>query len=327
MDTPDLSIVILSWNTRELTSACLDALLRDGERPDCLTTREIIVVDNASEDGSADHIAQNYPDVVLLRNAENRLYAEGNNQGARVATGRWLCTLNSDTEVQPGALDTLVQWLQAHPEYAVASPRLVYPDGRVQHACRRFPTPMALVAESSRFGTRWPLRTALTSLGDFDHEHSRDVDQPPGAVMVVAREEYLSFGGLDPDLALFFNDVDLCLRLWKAGRRIRYVAEAVVIHHEGASTRKHLNPDLTLLWARNRATFYRKHFGVQGARMVRLALLIWTLDYALGVSLSRSKSLPEKARALKTLGEIVRLHQQAGSLGVGGAIGPPIRTK
>lgn len=253
----DLSVVILSWNTRDLTLACLDALARD-ESP---RRREIIVVDNGSSDGSADAIAQSHPGVVLVRNPDNRGYSGGNNQGAREARGRWLCLLNSDTEVRVGALDRLVTWLEQNPSYGLAAPRLVNPDGSVQRACMRFPTlAVAWVFDLER-AKRWPGRAIDDRyyMRDFDHLHSRDVHQPPGACCVIDRREYLELGGLDETLWLFFNDVDLCRRLWRKGRRVRYVADAEVLHHVGSSTRRF---DRTIvLWHKNRIAYYHKHYG------------------------------------------------------------------
>ncbi|MGB5811137.1 MAG: glycosyltransferase family 2 protein [Polyangiales bacterium] len=307
-EQPDLSVVILSWNTRALTASCIDALLRDRAQPECETTREIIVVDNGSEDDSADYIAAHYPDVVLVRNPDNRLYAEGNNQGASVATGRWLCTLNSDAEVKPGALDTLVRWLVEHPDYGAASPKLVNLDGSVQPECRRFPGLLDVVAEGTQLGRLWPFSSVAyrTRMRDFDHLTSRDVDQPPGAVMMFDREEYLSYGGLDPELSLFFNDVDICNRLWADGRRIRYVAEAEVVHHGGASTTIFVDKNNDSLWFKNRETYFHKHFGEVGRRWTRGAFMLWSTEYALGVSLSRRRSLAEKATELKVLRQHMR---------------------
>ncbi|MEY3160533.1 MAG: hypothetical protein RIT25_524, partial [Planctomycetota bacterium] len=133
---PRLSVVVLSWNTRELTLACLGALARDAFPGG----REVIVVDNASADGSAAAIRERFPEVRLVVNGENRLFAAACNQGARAAQGEWLCLLNSDTEVAPGALAQLVDFLAAHPSHAMAAPQLRSPDGSIQHFSRRLPT-------------------------------------------------------------------------------------------------------------------------------------------------------------------------------------------
>ena len=268
-----LSVVVLSWNTQALTLACLRALFAETPKH----AREVIVVDNGSHDGSADAIAAAFPQVRLLRNPDNKLYAQGNNQGAAMARGAFVCTLNSDTEVRPGALDQLVDWLQAHPEYGASAPRLCDPDGSVQRACMRFPTLLSALCYDSWWGTFWPGRAVVAryEMRDFDHVHDTDVDQPPGACCVLRTDEWRRLAGFDETLSLFFNDVDLCRRLAAAGRRIRYVSTALVMHHRGASTKSLAR--MLVLWHRNRLAYYRKHHGVLGAAWVRVCvrLRIW----------------------------------------------------
>lgn len=257
MGAPALSVVVLSWNTKALTLRCLEALAAEMPRH----RREVIVVDNGSDDGSADAIAAAHPDVLLLRNADNRLYAAGNNQGVAASSGEFVCTLNSDTEVRPGALDQLVDFLLAHADYGAVAPRLVDPDGSVQRACQRFPTLLSALCFDSWWGTFWPGSRVQDRylMRDFDHLSSCDVEQPPGACFVMRRAEWNALGGLDEDLTLFYNDVDLCKRLWARGRRIRYLAAAEVMHHRGASTRSFAKTLVT--WHRNRMSYYRKHYG------------------------------------------------------------------
>ena len=270
---PTLSIVILSWNTAELTLACLRALVADAES--AKYPREILVIDNASEDGSADQIeAAGLPGVRLVRNDANVGYSAGHNQGAMSVAGKYLCTLNSDTEVRPGALDMLVDWLEEHPDYGAVGPRLVYPDGRVQSACMAFPGLWTAVVYDNSLSKFWPGRAidAHYKMEAFDHLSSRDVDQPPGTCTVLLRQEFVDMGGFDEELWLFFNDVDLCRRLWKAGRRIRYIAEAEVMHHEGASTKSF--QAFLVMWHRNRLAYYRKHYGGLGVFVVRTAVRI-----------------------------------------------------
>ena len=262
----DLSVVILSWNTVELLRKCLLALRAD--QP-AARSREVIVVDNGSTDPSPAMVATEFPEVRLIRNRDNLGYAEGNNVGARAATGRYLCLLNSDTEVRPGALDRLVDFLDLHPEYAAVGPRLLNPDGSVQRACMRFPGLLVALVFDLPWARVRPFRWVddWYYMRDFDHLHSRDVEQPPGAVFLMRREEYLARGGLDPELFLYFNDVDLCRRLRQLGRRIRYLAEAEVVHHGGASTRRF--DKMVVMWHRNRLAYYRRHYGVVGAWLVR----------------------------------------------------------
>lgn len=270
---PTLSVVILSWNTKALTLACLRALFAETPRH----AREVIVVDNGSHDGSADAIAAAFPQVQLLRNADNRLYAAGNNQGAAAARGEFLCTLNSDTEVRPGALDRLVDYLREHQDHGAVAPRLVDPDGSVQHACQRFPTLLTALCFDSWWGSFWPGKVVQDRylMRDFDHLQSRDVDQPPGAVFVMRLAEWRHYGGLDETLSLFYNDVDLSRRLWRDGRRIHYLADAEVLHHRGGSTRNF--GKMLVLWHKNRLAYYGKHYGAFGRFWIRVCvrLRIW----------------------------------------------------
>jgi hypothetical protein len=292
MSELQLSVVVLSWNTREILRACLAALERDVS----VQPREIIVVDNGSKDGSATMVARDYPSVRLLCNAENRLYAEPNNQGALAAKGRYLCLLNSDTEVRPGALDRLAAFLASHSEYAAVAPKLVNPDGTVQRACRRFPTLLDPLIESTSLG-KFPPGAWIawwSAMGDFDHKKSRDVSQPPGACFMMETAEYLAMGGLDPSLSLFFNDVDLCLALSRKGRRIRYLAEAEVMHHQGLSTRAHDAHHRNLLWIRNRATYYTKNHGRLAGRWLRMVLRLWALECRLRIRLGSRKPSAKK---------------------------------
>lgn len=258
-DAPVLSVVIPSWNTRELLAACLDALLAADLPP-----TETIVVDNASADGSADMVAERFPGVVLVRNAENRGFAGGCNQGIALARGRYVLLLNSDTEVARDAIALLVRWLDEHPAYGAAAPLLHHPDGRVQPSLKRFPT----LATALWFSTpleRWfpdSRELARYFMRDADQAASADVDQPPAACLLVRAEVLERIGAFDETLWLFYNDVDLSKRMAAAGYKTRYVAAARVLHHEGASTSKFAG--FLFEWQRNRLTYYRKHHGRLG---------------------------------------------------------------
>jgi len=295
-DTPMLSIVVLTWNTREMTLTCLRSLFAETPR----YTREVIVVDNGSVDGTADAIAQAFPQVVLVRNAENRLYAVGNNQGAERARGTYLCILNSDTEVRPGALDLLLDFLTEHPNYGAVSPKLVNPDGSVQRACRRFPGLFDPLVDSTPVKHTLPgrRRWGHSRMYDFDHEHTRDVDQPPGACILMHRDEYEELGGLDPVLSLFYNDVDLCRRLWRSGRRIRFLAESEIVHHGGASTAGH--GTWNSFWFVNREAYFKKHYGLIGTLWLRFVFYLWVAQVGLGITLG-PKKLPQKRSAFGEL--------------------------
>lgn len=280
---PDLSIVILSWNTKDLSVACLEALARDETR----YRREVLILDNGSEDGSAVALeawCAKHEGFRVLRSEENLGYAIGNNRAAAEARGRFLCLLNSDTEVQSGALDLLVDFVESAEGTPAVSPKLVNPDGSTQRACKRIPgLGVALVYDLP--WASWPLLRRIDDryyYKDFDHESSCTVEQPPAACFLLSRQLWEDMGGFDEQLWLFYNDVDFCRRLAERGHRIHYLAEAQVLHHEGASTRNFTR--MVPLWARNRIAYYRKHHGPFGAILVRSMIRVrgWIEWWRLG---------------------------------------------
>jgi len=286
---PSLSIVVLSWNTRELLSACLASLdrARDAER------WQVIVVDNDSADHSADMVADQFPWAELVRNPVNDGYAIGNNIGADRATGEYLLLLNSDTEVEPGALDALVAWLEERPGHGVCAPRLVHPDGEVQLSCKRFPTLGTALFFDTVFDKWFPKNHSMPRyfMRDFDHLSTRDVDQPPGAALLIRRALWEQLSGFDPELWLFFNDVDLCRRVKAAGHKVGYVADVTVLHHEGKSTSQF--PDFGTIWHKNRLAYYRKTFGLVGSLLARLMTAVRGLQE---LQRLRAHDAPKEAR-------------------------------
>lgn len=268
--SPRVSVVVLSWNTCELLGACLESLSAVEEG----IALEVIVVDNASDDGSADFVEKKFPSVHLIRNETNQGYAIGNNLGAQVARGEFLLLLNSDTEVRPSALTTLVAFMESHASHGACAPLLEHESGEVQRSCKRFPNRRTALFFDTIF-ERWFSGNQTIPryfMEDFDHQSSRDVDQPPGAALMVRRTLWESLGGLDPDLWLFFNDVDLCRKIHEQGFKIGYVAEARVMHHEGASTAQF--PEFGLMWHQNRLTYYRKTFGWWGGQLARCMSMV-----------------------------------------------------
>ncbi len=267
---PTLSIVVLSWNTKGLLRACLNSLkpLRDE------LDLEVIVVDNASDDGSADMVAARFPWITLVRNERNDGYAIGNNLGASRATGRYLLLLNSDTAVGPGVLTFLVDFLEQHPQHGACAPRLVCEDGTIQRSCKTFPDLWTAVFYDTWFDKKFPGNKTIPKymMAGFDHTTSRDVDQPPGAAFLIRKDLWDELGGFDPELWLFFNDVDLCKRLHEAGWKVAYIAEVAILHHEGKSTSQ--RPDFGELWHRNRLSYYRKHFGWRGNLVAKSMTLL-----------------------------------------------------
>jgi GT2 family glycosyltransferase len=260
----DLSALLVSWNTRDLLRRCLLSLretaaelAREGR------TCEVIVVDNASADGSAAMVAAEFSGVRLIANAENRNYAAGSNQGLEVAQGATVLLMNPDTELPPGAACALLRFLDEHPRAGAVAPALVHPDGRVQVSVRGFPTPAALLGDLTGLGRRFP-RSCWGSYRPthLDGGEPLPVDQPMTSCLLVRHGALAAVGGFDEQFPLFFNDVDLCYRLRAAGWEIWYDPRVRVLHYGGASTRQ-IRPEAIRLSHRGLLDFYRKHYRAQ----------------------------------------------------------------
>jgi hypothetical protein len=252
MRDPVLSIVILTWNSRAMLEACLAALPAGTAG----VASETIVVDNGSRDGTAELLAGR-ADLVVLRNARNRGVAAGRNRGMGAARGEFVALLDVDAEPEPGAFATLVAHLRAAPGVALVGPKLVGPDGRLQYSCRRFPTVLDKLLR--RLPQRWGRAVADdVELRWWDHASVRDVDYVIGACQVIRRSALAQVGLLDERIFYGPEDVDLCLRLHRAGWRVLYVPQAVVTHLERRVTRKLLST-LTLRHVHGLGYYFWKH--------------------------------------------------------------------
>jgi GT2 family glycosyltransferase len=221
---PTVSVIIVNWNTRELLRACLDSLPWDSER----VRIEAIVVDNASEDGSATMVAEQFPQARVLRNRENVGFVRANNQGLRAATGEFLFMLNSDTEVRPGAIERLVEVLAADERIGAVGPRLLNPDGTPQSNAAPFPSVIHRFLPA-RYESR------------YQHDLERRVQESPdhvapvawlaGAALMTRRDVLERVGPLDERYFMWYDDIDWCQKLRAAGYERVFVADAVVAHH------------------------------------------------------------------------------------------------
>ncbi len=233
-DRPDVSVVIVSRNTRELLRACLASAMREAGT---LAT-ETVVVDNASGDGTPAMVRRDFPAVTVLQPATNDGFAAGNNLGVRRARGRAVLLLNPDTELLPGALPALWEALHAASDVGVVGPRLVYPDGSTQSSRRRFPTLASALVESTLIGETFPRHPAIRryEMADTPDDAPHDTDWLVEACLLVRREVFDAVGLLDANLFLYGEGPEFCGRVRRAGWRVRYVPAAVVRHHEGTST-------------------------------------------------------------------------------------------
>lgn len=268
----DLSIVIVSYNTCALLRACLRSLLANA--PDG-PSRELIVVDNGSHDGSRQMVRAEFPDARLIE-SENVGFAAGSNKGIAVARARYVLLLNPDTEVIGDALGALVRFMDAHPRVGLAGARLQNADGSFQHSAFHFPTLAMTFIDffninhrllNSRLNGRYSARQYAA--GSFP------IDHPLGACMIVRREVVETVGPLDEGFFMYAEEIDWCLRIKHAGWEVWLVADAAIVHHGGQSTRQFRHRMFVELH-RSRARLFAKHrspaFRAANRALLRLGL-------------------------------------------------------
>jgi GT2 family glycosyltransferase len=264
---PAVAVLLLSWNTRDLTLRCIDSIDRgidDG------SSYEVIVVDNGSRDGSAEALAER-KDIELIRNEGNRGYAGGVNQAYRASSADFVLLLNSDVEFRPGALSTLVRFLREHEDVAGVSPLYLNPDGSPQQHYYRLPTFAMMLGNASRLlGRLPPLARAVRSyrMIDDDFSQPRPVPQPSASCLLLRRSAVPPKDLMDEGYPVYFNDVALCQWLAERDRPLWMTPESVVVHEHGASTRQlggalarqHIGSNIRFLTAtqpRHRVAIYR----------------------------------------------------------------------
>ena len=254
---PTLSICIVTWNTREMLDGCLRSI---AEAPDAVS-REVIVVDNASTDGTAEMMTERHPEATLIENADNLGYAAANNQALERTTAPLKLLLNPDIIVHEGALDALVALTRRRPQAGAAAPRLVLPNGKVQASCRTFPTPDIVLYEALGLNKLSPRsrRFGKYRMTWWGYNEERTVEQPMASALLLRQRALDEVGFMDEDFPIFFNDVDLCKRLREAGWEIWFTPKATMTHFGGASTSQ-VRHEMIVESHRSFLRFYVKHY-------------------------------------------------------------------
>jgi GT2 family glycosyltransferase len=252
----DLSVVIVSWCSKEYLKSCLAAVPRGAGK----LAYEICVVDNNSPDGSADMVRDEFPAVRLIRNDVNRGFAAANNQGLRKAIGRYALLLNPDTCVHEGALEKAVGFMDEHEGAGACGCLLLNEDGSVQHAVRRFPTCTSALAAKTILGTFGLFRKSYERVKMRGERFDRvmEVDQPSGAALFLRRSALDKVGLLDEGFFIFFEEVDLCRRIRDAGYKIYFVPDARITHFGGRSRRRN-RAGIIRPGAESLLRYFRKH--------------------------------------------------------------------
>ncbi|HVN51526.1 MAG TPA: glycosyltransferase family 2 protein [Acidimicrobiales bacterium] len=264
---PDLAVVIVNWNTVDLLDECLQSIVDFG--PSDLRT-EVIVVDNASTDGSVAHLREHWPSVRIIENAENVGFCRANNQAIEVTAAPYLLLVNTDARLTEGCADAMIGYLDRDPTAAVVGPRLVYGDGSFQRwtAGRS----LTLISCANYYLGLDRLARRVPALAGIYLPYDTDESFTPGwvtsAVMLVRRAALDAIGLLDDSIFVYMDDVDLCQRAIDAGWHVWYAADATAVHFMGASTRREtgkVSPEAMRAFNR----WYERRHGPRSARAVR----------------------------------------------------------
>jgi GT2 family glycosyltransferase len=279
-----VSVIIVTWNVRDLVRTCLESLRPVWEQG----WAEVIVVDNGSIDGTTAMVSSAYPGVRLITNTANRGFGAANNQGMAVARGRFLFLLNPDTVVLPYALERLVAFLDIHSRAGVAAPRLRNPDGSLQRNAFRFPGLRQVALDL------FPLHPRLLESplnGRYPQEPDASapfaIDHPLGAAMLVRREVWEQTSGFDESYFMYAEEVDWCWRIHQAGWSIWQVPTAEVVHYGGQSTSQAPDWMFVELW-RARYQFFRRHYSRRFNALVRVLVRAGMMRRAMSLTVDAS---------------------------------------
>jgi GT2 family glycosyltransferase len=290
--TPPIAVAVVNFNTREHLEACL--------APISAAAPEVVVVDNASSDGSAEMVRSSFPGVTLLENADNRGYGAAANQAIRASRQPYVLLVNSDTRVRADALTALARHLDRYPTAAIVGPRLVDLDGTPQLSGFPFPTPRHSFLQMTFFGSL--IRRAARLRDPYWPAFSPDTPGLPpwllGAALAVRREAFEAVGGFDEEFFMYSEEVDLCFRLRAEGWEVYFTPLAEVIHIGGASTTQN-HPAMEVQRYAATRQFYRKHYS-RGARRMLAALTTYRMlhNLARDATLRALERRPSERRKL-----------------------------
>lgn len=252
----DVSVIIVNWNTCELLRNCLTSIDEKAGDVNC----EVIVVDNASSDGSVEMVENEFQHVILVKNQTNRGFASANNQGIAIAKGRYVLLLNSDTIILDEAIAKTVRFADAHPRAGVTGCRVLNSDRTLQLTCFMYPSILNMLISytylnklfsKSRFFGREQMRW-------WNRDDTREVDVVTGCYMLARREAIEQVGGMDEQFFMYSEETDWCYRFKEAGWQIMFTPDAKIIHLGGSSTEK-VRAKMILQWRKSMLLFFQKY--------------------------------------------------------------------
>lgn len=271
--TLDVSVVIVNWNVKDYLRDCLRSVYEQTKG----VRFEVIVVDNGSADGSQEIVRREFPQVRLIENPENRGFAAANNQGIKLATGRYLLLLNPDTVVLDDAIGKAVAFADGNPSVGIVGCQVLETQHSVQPTCFRFPSPMTIFMALTGLHSLFPNNRlfALERFGDWARDTERDVDVVSGMFMLVRREAVDEVGLMDEDYFMYAEEADWCYRFWQAGWRCVFTPQARITHVDGGSkSTKQVSAQMYVQQQKSLLLFQRKNRGVLAWAITRCVCVI-----------------------------------------------------
>lgn len=300
----DLSIVVLSFDTRALLLECLASVVEDIHRPNARLACEVIVVDNGSSDGSADAVRDAFPSVEVIALDTNRGFAAGNNVALTRAKGKYVALLNSDVVLEPGALERVFDVLEARPDAGAAGIQLLHPDGRLQNSIHGYPSVVRELVP------RWLLEVAWPSRFPSKRRPSREpiaVESVLGAVLVVRREVLQKVGLLPEAYFFFLEETDWCWRMRRAGFEVLHVPAARAVHRAGSSSKRKDPAATRIEYHRSLYHFLRANRGATSAVAVMTIRIVKSLLVLLPL-LPLAAFSQQKRERLRSVLRLLRWH-------------------
>jgi GT2 family glycosyltransferase len=266
----DLTISIVGVDNRALLQRCLRSI----EKSTHGLQLQVVFVDNACTDGSAEMVARDFPYVEVIVNHQRLGFSASHNRALERGVGRYLLILNDDTEALPGCLEIMVAFMDAHPEAGACGPKLLNPDGSLQRTANRFPTLLYGIFEATGVNWRIPNNRVKRDniYADWDRTTLREVDAVSGAALMVRREAMADSGLLDDSFFLYSEEVDWCLRMHRNGWKVYYLPDAQLIHYGGQSTTARAPQKYQDIRWQSFLYYYRKHFGAAVYWMLKVIL-------------------------------------------------------
>jgi len=259
-DQKILSIIIVTWNTKNLVTECLDSILN---LPEYTESYEIILIDNGSSDGTGELINEKYNNIVFIRNDTNIGYAPAVNQGIKKSNSKYVLLLGSDTVVKPNSLKRCIDFLDENDNVGAVGCKLIFPDGSPQGNCKKFPTfknafftYLSLDKMNHDYDMLW-----------FNYDKTIKVDQIATTFLMIKSDILKKLNGFDENYKILYNDVDLCNRIWKENKEIHFLHDAEVIHHGSYSTKK-AKYNVRRIMYDDIYRYYKLNFGIKAVMLL-----------------------------------------------------------